>query len=312
MKKIILLAVIFIMNIDTVKADNINVAVLINNITNPYWQVINKGLEDSSAELNININIQSLTSDGASEQQLNQCETVLLQKPDALIFAAVNGVNLGTCLEKAYDQNILLVDIDGNMDEELAKKMGIEIAFSVASNNYDLGKKAAEYIKGDSGKILIIEGLEGSEPSKLRVNGFIENINDDLKIISSQSGRWDRLRAANITNDIIMLHPDLNFIFACNDTMALGASEALRSKGLNHIKVIGVDGTSDAVNAIKKGRLTATIGQLPYLMAKQAIEKVHLHLTQNKQYDFNQNVPVISIDNKVLTDNNNPLLKYVR
>ena len=312
LKKILMIAVIMIINTDTAKAGNLDIAVLINNIANPYWQVINQGIEDSAKELNINIHVQSLSSDGAAEQQLNQCETSLLKQPKALIFAAVNGVNLGSCLKKAHEQNILLIDLDGNMDQELAKDMGVKIAFSVASNNYDLGKKAAEYIDDKSGKVLIIEGIEGSEPSKLRVNGFKENINENIKIVSLQSGKWDRLRAADITNNVMMSHPDLKIIFACNDTMALGAVEALRSKNINNVMVVGVDGTSDAVKAINSGKLDASIAQLPYLMAKQAVEKTYNHINNNKEYEFNQNVPVMVLDKEVISNNKDPLLEYVR
>ena len=42
----------------------------------------------------------------------------------------------------------------------------------------------------------------------------------------------------------------------------------------SQVTVIGVDGNSDAVKSIKSGRLNASVAQLPYLVGKQAVEKV--------------------------------------
>ena len=57
--------------------------------------------------------------------------------------------------------------------------------------------------------------------------------------------------------------------------MALGAVETVFAAGKqSQVTVIGVDGNSDAVKSIKSGRLNASVAQLPYLVGKQAVEKV--------------------------------------
>lgn len=186
------------------------------------------------------------------------------------------------------------------------------VSFSVASDNYDLGKMAADYIKGQKGKVLVIEGASASQPGRLRVKGFSENLGEGLQIIASQPGDWDRLKSANVATDVITRHPDLSFIFAANDTMALGAVEALRAANISTVKVIGVDGSTDAVRSIREGRLTASVAQLPYLMAKEALEKTARALHGDKPETFNQYVPIIMLDASVLKKNNDPLLRYLR
>ncbi|RIL11150.1 MAG: LacI family transcriptional regulator, partial [Proteobacteria bacterium] len=220
----------------------IEIAVLLKGMTNPYWKTLHDGVTDYASEKGIEIYIQGVQSDQETEQQLNVCNTMLLKKPKALIFAAVTGVTLAPCLKQASASGVLLVDVDGGMTEQEAAKMGIKLQFSVASDNYQLGKKAADYLSGINGKVLLIEGLPGSIPGIQRAKGFKENLPKGLTLVASLPGNWDRLRAADITNDVVTKHPDLAAIFAANDLMALGAAEALFSRKIENVKVLGVDG----------------------------------------------------------------------
>lgn len=294
------------------QANPAKITALVSDTSNPYWKTLETGLRDTAKKLEVPVDIYALQNASDAEGQLNQCEAALLKKPDAIIFAAVDAVNLGSCLGKADKAGIALVDIDGNIDEQRAKKMGVHVAFSVASNNYDLGKKAAEYISGGKGKVLLIQGMSGSQPAILREQGFKENLAKNLTIIASQSADWDRLKAADITSRVITQHPDLAVIFAANDTMALGAVEALRAAHKDNVKVIGIDGTVDAVKSIKENHLTASIAQLPYLMAKESIEKTVNYLKDHKPLSFHQYVPILALDQNVFEKKSEPLLDYVR
>ena len=237
---------------------------------------------------------------------------MLLKKPQALIFAGVNQTNLLPCLKQAQKQKIALVDIDGSYTEQQAKEFGVNIKFSVASNNTELGKKAADYLQGTQGKVLLLEGLAGNSPGLLRVKGFTDNLPKGLQIVSSQPGDWDRLKAANITADVLTQYPDLKVIFAANDMMALGAAETVEAKKIKGITIVGIDGVSDAVKAIEQGRLSASVAQIPYLMGKEAVEKTVSMLHENKAFSYEQFVPVLLLDQNKLTRKTDPLLQYLK
>jgi ABC-type sugar transport system substrate-binding protein len=289
-----------------------DIAILSNSTTNPYWKTIADGFEVTAAATGQNIYLQTLNKIGDAEEQANQCANALLRRPKAIIFAAVNAVNLIPCLQQATKDGIVLVDIDGNFTAEDAAKHGLNVVFSVASNNYALGQAAATYIKDQGGKVLMIEGASGSAPSQQRIAGFGSNLGPALKVVATLPGNWDPLWAANITQDILVKHPDLRVIFAANDQMALGAAEVVAQQNRTDIIVIGVDGIGDAVKAIKAGRLDASIAQLPYLMARQALEKTTAYLAAPRPGPYHQFVPLIVLDQHVLEQNTDPLLAYVR
>jgi D-allose transport system substrate-binding protein len=293
-------------------AEEIKLAALISDTANQYWKSFETGLSDTGRLAGIQVDIYTLSNATDAEGQLNQCQAALLKNPKAMLFAAVNGRNLASCLVQARTKGIVLIDVDGNINQDLASKMGVDVAFSVASNNYDLGAKAAQYLTSASGKVLVLEGISGSQPSELRVRGFKENVNGSLSIIASQPANWDRLQGYEITSRILLQHPDLSVIFAANDTMALGALEALRASSAKGVKVVGIDGSADAIKSIKQQELTATIAQLPYLMAKEAVEKAVQYLVVNRKYEFQQYVPIVTLDSGVLKQGNEALLKYLR
>jgi D-allose transport system substrate-binding protein len=292
--------------------EQIMIAVLLKGMSNPYWKTLFDGVNDKAKALGLKVYVQGIQSDADSEGQLNMCNTMLIRKPKALIFGAVNNVNLAPCLRQAGEMGIKLVDVDGGTGQEDAAKMGLKVSFSVASNNYELGRRAAQYLSGLKGKVLLIEGFPGSVPGELRKKGFSENLPPGLEIAASLPGNWDRLKAADITNGIIMKHPDLAAVFAANDLMALGAAEALMARGTKSVKVVGIDGIADAVKAIKQGRLTASIAQLPYLMGSEALEKTYKFLSGRADYEYNQNVPIVTLDQDVLSKGDEPLLQFVK
>ncbi len=294
------------------KSEAIDIAVILKGMSNPYWKTMEAGILEAAKEQNVSVYIQGTQSDNAAEEQLNLCNTMLLRNPKAIIFASVNNINIAPCLKKANELNITLIDIDGGMRQEDTQNLGIDVKFSVASDNYELGKKAAHYLNDTAGKVLVLEGFPGSIQGIKRAEGFKSNINSSLKVIASVPGDWDRLKAADITGSIITQHPNLTAIFAANDLMALGAAEALRAKNISNVKVIGIDGIADAVTAINSGKLTASIAQLPYLAGREAIIKTDSLLQQSTKYKFDQTVPVLTLDKDILSQKKEPLLNYVR
>ncbi len=62
-------------------------------------------------------------------------------------------------------------------------------------------------------------------------------------------------------------------MFAANDEMALGAIRAIEEAGRTEpLLIVGFDATDDGLDAIKSGRMHATIAQDPKSMGRKAIQ----------------------------------------
>jgi ABC-type sugar transport system substrate-binding protein len=294
--------------------------VLLKTLSNPFWGAMEQGVRDGAAEAGVEYYLQAVESDQAAEPQLNVCTTMLERQPTVMITAAINSTNLLPCLRQATEQGIPVVDLDANLDHDIAKEAGVEIAFTIGSDNVAAGAQGADYVVAQlgadaSGPVLVIEGLSGNITGQRRAEGFATRLAEaapGLEIVASLPGDWDRAKAANITNDILTRHPDLVAIFAANDTMALGAVETVHAAGLgDQVIMVGVDGNVDAVESIKAGRLDASVAQLPYLVGKQAVERVTRVLAGETVETF-QYVDTVVLTKDVLEAGTEPLLEFVK
>ena len=301
-------------------AQEYNFAVLMKTLANPFWGAMGEGVGDGLEAFGVGGTVQAVASESDVEPQLNTCMTLLQSEPDALITAAINSVNLLPCLREANAMGIPIVDLDGNLDPEILAAEGIEIAFVISSDNYRAGGQGADYVAERLGAdsdaaVLVIEGLAGNVTGAARRDGFIDRLAEvapGMTIEATLPGDWDRLRAANITNDILVRNPDLAAIYAANDTMALGAVESVFAAGRGGgIVVVGTDGNSDAVRSIRDGRLDASVAQLPYLVGYSAVEMM-IDMLGGTEVPERVIVDTLVLDQQILEDGSEPLLEYVR
>jgi len=294
--------------------------ILMKTLANPFWGAMGEGVEAGAQEAGVEYFMQAVESDQAAESQLNVCNTMLERSPVAMITAAINSTNLLPCLSRAQDEGIAVVDLDGNLDPAILQAEGIDITFSIGSDNVLAGAQGAEYMVEQlgadaTGPVLVIEGLSGNITGEKRASGFTDRLAElapGLEIVASLPGDWDRGKAANITNDILTRNPDLMGIFAANDGMALGAVESVFAAGKGgEVVIIGVDGNSDAVKSISDGRLTASVAQLPYLVGKQAVENVKVAVEGGDVPD-QIIVPTLVLTKEVMDAGTEPLLEFVK
>ncbi|PVW88387.1 rhizopine-binding protein, partial [Klebsiella pneumoniae] len=75
-----------------------------------------------------------------------------------------------------------------------------------------------------------------------------------------QTAKFTRNDAVDVVSNWMTSGEDIQAIASNNDEMAIGALQAL-GKNPNHILIAGVDGTPDALQMLKSGKMIATIFQ---------------------------------------------------
>ena len=158
-------------------ADKPVYGVLMKTLSNPFWGAMEKGVDEGAKKADVDIFLQAVESDQAAEPQLNACNTMLQKKPAAMITAAINSTILLPCLKQANEMKIPVVDLDNNLDPEITKKAGVDVAFHIGSDNEAAGAKGADYLvsvlgKDAKGPVLVIEGLSGNITGQKRARGF--------------------------------------------------------------------------------------------------------------------------------------------
>ena len=89
---------------------------------------------------------------------------------------------------------------------------------------------------------------------------------DNIKVLESQSANWSTDEAKTVTAGLLDKYKSDNpqFIFAENDEMGLGAAQAVDAAGLKgKVKIITIDGTKNALQALVDGDLSYVIEYNP-------------------------------------------------
>lgn len=200
------------------------------------------------------------------------------------------------------------------MTVEDGKAAGLNLAFSVGSDNLKIGEAAAEFmvtkLKGERPKLLVLKGLPGSIVSENRANGFLAKLRllrNDAEIVATPTTDWDRMKAMNISLDSLQRDNTLQAIFSVSDVMSMGVVEAIRV-AKRDITLVSVDGIADARTAIKSGGISGCVAQLPFLMGRRAAELA----VEGKSQGLTEFIPTPTLTKDILEKNTDPLLQYMR
>ena len=142
-------------------------------------------------------------------------------------------------IEKAYDAGIC-----HPVDRKINSK---KYTAYVGADNYEIGRKAGEYIAdrlGGKGRVIEITGLRGSTPAVERHRGMMEALKaaPGVQVVASAEAGWFRQKAGEVMDTLLDAHPQVNLVFAQNDRMAIGAYEKARQKNrAGQIAFVGVD-----------------------------------------------------------------------
>ena len=115
---------------------------------------------------------------------------------------------------------------------------------------------------------------------KDRGTGWDNKVASNVKVLESQSANWSTDEAKTVTAGLLDKYKSDNpqFIFAQNDEMGLGAAQAVDAAGLKgKVKIITIDGTKNALQALVDGDLSYVIEYNP-IFGKETAQAVKDYL----------------------------------
>ena len=180
-----------------------------------------------------------------------------------------------------------MVNVDEKVNMEQLKANKANVEGFVNTDNFKVGASAAKFIVEQikSGDVIIIEGKAGTTSGEDRRTGATSVFTNTagINLVASQPADWDRTRALDVTSSLLQRYPNIKAIYCCNDTMALGAQQAVENiQKQNSIIVVGTDGTPEAFQSIKEGRLKATMEQDSKQIGAQGLRLLVEAVQQNK------------------------------
>lgn len=242
--------------------DNITylIGVSQSNLIDP-WQITLKHDIESKAVEYSNVKVLYSDAGGSNEKQKTDIENMLVQQVDLIVIFPNDVDYISQTLKKAYEDgtHVMLLGYPTKTNHYTAR---------IFTDNYKVGKIAGEYaaeLLKEKGIVLEFQGDPTCQMSIDRKRGFLDAIDRYPDIVKEYVvvGYWSRDYATEVleSSELLNREPKINLVFAHNDEMAIGASKLIESK-YKDVYIVGIDGmqgNNRGINAVKQGRIDATI-----------------------------------------------------
>lgn len=227
--------------------------------------------------------------------QLEHVERFISQGVDAIILNPVEVEASSPAVDLAKRSGIPIINVNSETRSE-------PIAF-VGSDDVRAGEMAIEFIAENlegSGNVLMLQGYMGQAAQIKREQGA-QNVlgqTPGLTLLASQTAEWDRASAMSLMENWIQSYgDDIDAVFAHNDEMGLGALEALENAGLSEdVILISIDGIRDALQAVRDGRLDATVFQDAHGQGSTAVQTALKIIDEDSTYQKEVLIPFKTIN----------------
>ena len=238
------------------------------------------------------------TSKDNTDDQILDIQALIDEKVDLLIISPNESTGLTDIVLKANSKNIpvVLVDRKVNTDQYTA---------FISADNEKVGTEVAHYVSSllnNKGNIVVIRGLDGSTSDAERYNGFAEELqfHPEIHIIAEPHADFFQQNAEQAMSTLIeTISEPIDLVFALNDPMARGVSQAYARYTGSKPYIIGIDalsGEGGGIELIQNGNIHASF--IYPTGGDKVIELAHNILTHQPYIKNNTlNTAVVEKDN---------------
>ena len=218
-----------------------------------------------------------LVHDDDANKQSNLVDTAIARGAKAIILDNAGSEASIAAVRKAKAAGIPSFLIDREINAT-----GVAVS-QIVSNNYQgaqLGGRAFVKALGEKGNYVELVGREADINAGIRSKGYHDVIDQfpNMKLVERQSANWSQTEAYRVMETILQSHPDIKGVIAGNDTMAMGASAALKAAKRSDVIIVGFDGSNDVRDAIVRDDIRATVLQPAALAATEAVDQADKYM----------------------------------
>ncbi|WP_349262350.1 substrate-binding domain-containing protein [Geminicoccus sp.] len=253
------------------RAQDATILASVPSLTFPFFVHMLKEIKDEATKLGV----KTIDSDGqnSAPKQTADVEAAIVQGVQGIVISPSDVNAMAPALATAVENNVPVVTVDRRVD-------GVEgILAHVGADNVKGGEAQGEWLLAnypDGAKIINLQGQPGASPAIDRNKGLhnvLDQHKDKYQIVAEQTANFARDQGLSVTESILAgMQDPPDVIIAANDDMALGALEAVKSRGLNDIKIVGFDALPEALASVRDGGLAGTVEQFPGGQSRKAVQ----------------------------------------
>ncbi|OQX34259.1 MAG: sugar ABC transporter substrate-binding protein, partial [Candidatus Sedimenticola endophacoides] len=244
------------------------VALVMKTLTNPFFVEMEKGARQAEREFGISLIVKTAAQETSIQQQIAIVEELVRERVDAIVIAPGDSVELIPVLKRAQEEGIVVINIDNRLDPDFSRKNELLGVPFISVDNEQSAYRSARYIAdqvSEPATALLMEGIRGALNAEARKSGAMRAFAEHpaITLAASETANWKIDEGYRLMRGWLQRHPDVRLVFAANDMMAFGIINALQEAGREDVLVASFDALEQAREAIREGRLQATVDQRP-------------------------------------------------
>ena len=250
------------------------IAAFIKNGENPNYQAFLHGVDRVCAEAGARATRHFPAKPDDPVEQTALLRAVVAQRPSAILFAPADDEAMAGPVAAANAAGIPLIGFVNRMAGDFVSFVGADDeAMAFAEASYLIAA-----LQG-AGKVVLVEGPETAPTSRDRGRGFRRALAaaPGVQVLGTRPGLYQQEAGRQAMVAHLAEHPVIDGVICTNDSMALGAIEALQAAGRRAL-VVGNNGTIPAAQAIGDGTLLATMDYCGFRMGALAAMAALRHL----------------------------------
>jgi ribose transport system substrate-binding protein len=246
------------------------IAVIPKGNANIFWQSVHAGAAKAAREKGAEIVWNGPPSETDYTGQLQIADAMINRRVDAIVLAPIDRKAMVSVVERAAREKVPMIIYDSGIDTD-------NYVSRVATDNYKAGQMAAERIGkilDGKGTIAIVAVQPGGASTEAREKGFEDLIHSKfpgIQIVDKRFGMADIAKSLMVSENILISHPDLDALFASNESSTMGAAQALRGRRGRKIKLVGFDASPTLLDDLRSSLIDSLIVQDPFKMGYESV-----------------------------------------
>ena len=262
-------------------SSKVRIGAVLPTFSHPFFLAQKRGLEEKAKELGVEIDVRDGQDDDVKE--ISQVETLINLGCKALILCPRDEDALVPAVEAANRAGVPVIALNRRIN---GGNVLAYVGADDAEGGLIQGQALAEALGPQGGKIIYLEGTEGSSPQRKRSEGLMTVLkkHPEIVIADRRFAAFQEDKAKAVMTDLVRRFApgEIRAVVAQSDEMAVPAAEVIQAEGWKDVLVYGFDGSRSAFEAVRGGRLKATILQDPLEQGKKAVETMAEYLQGKK------------------------------
>lgn len=230
-----------------------------------------------------NVTLKFASANDNDRLQKQQIEQFIKEGVNLLIVSPNQIHTISSVIDKAYDAGIPVILFDRKTD---SKKYTAFIGADNYEAGYEIGNFIGQQLDG-KGNIAEICGLQASSPAIERNRGFMDALKNysGIKVIARKHGDWVKESGVMAMDSVLSQTKEpIQYVFAQNDRMALGALQSIKKHKVKGIRIVGIDALpvpGGGMENVRDGNLEASY---IYPTRGDSVMQLALNILEKKPY----------------------------